>query len=96
MANIIITSTTNTIDIAFNTASREFSIVKGCNNRAHISEVIELFDGGVLITMLAKHSVTGAYKVSFDGQNGPRVDTVGGVAITSDGQLCDLIGALIK
>lgn len=96
MANIIITSTANTMDIVFNDTSSEFGLVKGCFNRSHISEVAQLRDGGVIIAMVAAHGVSRNYKVSYDGQNGARVDTLGGVAITGDRQLCDLIGALIK
>ena len=95
MANIVVTSDTNTIMVNFGDMAQLFGIKKGCFNRNHISESIELYDGGVLVTMLAEHAKASAYLISFDGVAGAKVDNVNGVVPSSNSGLCDLISNLI-
>ena len=93
MANIVITASGRQAKLVFNDRSTEHKVKKAYFGG--IAEVVELDRGGVLITMNHTKGMITYIGVSFDGNNGSKVDTVASVSPTSDSDLCDKIGALI-
>lgn len=93
MANIVVTSTVNYIKVDFGDYyPSSYPISKAYYNVNDI-EKVELFSNMVKVHMLASDK---DWELSFDGGTGFQVDTVDGVAPTSNSDLCDKIASLIK
>ena len=85
MANIVITSTTNSIKVEFNDYSTILNMVKGTWGKSYLQSVLLRTDG-VLVDLLAQPD----WLVSFDGSVGTfQIDTIDGVAPTSNSDLYD-------
>lgn len=96
MANIVITGVNGYIKVVFNDYASNAKMDMGYFNRNGLAEVISLYGGGVAVTMGHAKGMGTSYQVSFDGNNGGmQVDTVDGVAPSSDSDLCTKIAALI-
>jgi len=94
MANIVVTSTANYIKIDFGAYyPTAHPISKAYYNANHI-EKVELFANMVMVRLMANDAKD--WELSYDGSAGFQVDTIDGVAPTSNSDLCDKIGALIK
>jgi hypothetical protein len=92
MANIVITSTTNSIKVDFGVLGTGNLPKKGAWEKDKIIK-IELLpsDAFVKITNLGENE----WQVSYDGNNGMQIDSVDGVAPTSNSDLYDKLIALI-
>jgi hypothetical protein len=92
MANLVITSTTNTINVSFNDLSVPVGIKKGCWNKTRITFNLAPSDLIVKVLVIGESS----WAISFDGSSGTLpVDSVNGVAPTSNSDLYDKLVALI-
>lgn len=90
MANIVITSTTTVLSIVFNDLSTQVDIVKGTWFKTQLIS-IELHIGYVYIDRKRGQ----AWNVTFDGVGGLQIDSINGVAPTSNSDLYDKLIALI-
>jgi hypothetical protein len=85
MANIVVTSTTNSIKVEFNDYSTILNMAKGTWGKGYIQSVLLRTDG-VLVDLLGQPD----WLVSFDGSVGTfQIDTIDGVAPTSNSDLYD-------
>ena len=92
MANIVVTSTTNTILVDFGVYSTSLGISKAVWQKVDVR--FELKDGNTFVNVLVNQKPS--FAVSFDGStNTLQVDTVGGVAPTSNSDLYDKLTTLI-
>jgi len=90
MANIVVTSTANSIKVEFNDYSTMLDMTKGTWSKSNITSV-HLKTSGILISMLGEHD----WLVSFDGSVGTfQIDTIDSVAPTSNSDLYDKLVAL--
>ena len=92
MANIVITSSTNTIQVVFNTLSIVTNIDKGTWYKDKIT--FQLIYGASFVNVLVLNE--SAWAVSFNGiSNTLQIDSVNGVAPTSNSDLYDKLIALL-
>ena len=92
MANIVVTSSTNSIKVVFNTYASAIGIEKGSWSKDYIR--FNLKASNAFVEALI-HGETG-WAVSFDGSTGTfQVDSIDGVAPTSNSDLYDKLIALI-
>ena len=90
MANIVVTSTANSIKVEFNIYSTIVDMIKGTWGKTYIQSVLLRTDG-ILIDVLGQHD----WLVSFDGSVGTfQIDSIDGVAPTSNSDLYDKLIAL--
>lgn len=90
MANIVVTSTANSIKVEFNIYSTIVDMIKGTWSKASIQNVLLRTDG-VLVDVLTQPD----WLVSFDGSVGTfQIDSIDGVAPTSNSDLYDKLIAL--
>lgn len=90
MANIVITSTTNSIKFVFNVEANQWS--KECWHKASAHFYLE--DGNAFVE--AREDNGTSIALSFDGAgNTKQVDSIDGVAPTSNSDLYDKLIALI-
>lgn len=91
MANIVVTSTTNSIRIVFNDYATQLDMVKGSWNKSYINSFI-LKSNFVLVDIESQQD----WLVSFDGVVGTlQIDSIDGVALISNSDLYDKLNALI-
>jgi hypothetical protein len=91
MANIIITSTTNSIKVDFGVYSTALGVTRGIWKKDHIVNITELTD---MVDINFENQPD--WKVSFDGVVDTfQVDSLDGVAPTSNTDLYDKLIALI-
>jgi len=92
MANIVITSTTNSINVEFNTYSSGVGMTKGAWNKTRITFQLEYADNFVDVLVIGEPS----WPISFDGSTGTlQIDSINGVAPTSNSDLYTKLIALI-
>ena len=92
MANLVVTSTTNTIDVAFNDLATTAGMESGTWHKQRITFQLMVSDSFVRVLVIGEPS----WAVSFDGSSGTlTIDTVAGVAPTSNSDLYDKLIALI-
>ena len=93
MANIVVTSDSNTIKVDFGDYYPTYYPVSIAYYNRNGVEKVELYSDGLKV-----HILGGAkdWELSYDGSFGFQVDTVDTVAPTSNSDLCDKIAALIK
>ena len=92
MANIIITSTTNSIKVDFGIHSTQLNTSKGTWRKSHVLNIL-LRNDGVMIDIESQPD----WLVSFDGAVGTfQIDSVDGVTPTSNSDLYDKLIALIS
>ncbi len=94
MPNIVVTSTANYIKVEFNDYYPNNHPVKTAYYNANDIEKVELYADMVTVHLIA--DPTADWELSYDGSAGFEVDTVDGVAPTSNADLCDKLGALIQ
>ena len=92
MAKTVVTSTATVVKVVFNDDAPAVGMTQAYFCRSNISEVRNISAGSVRVVLL-----TGAsFSVSTNGAGGTlTVDSVDGVAPSSNIDLCDKIGALI-
>ena len=92
MANIVMTTTVDRVDVLFNEYSTQLDMVDGSWSRRHILSVRNKTDY-VVINILGEKE----WRVSFDGSDGSlQIDLVDTVAPISNSDLCDKLRVLIK
>ncbi len=92
MANLVVTSNTNNIDVVFNDLAAGVGIKKGNWNKLRIT--FQLMPSDAFVKVLVLNEPTWA--VSFDGSTGTlQIDSVAGVAPTSNSDLYDKLIALL-
>lgn len=92
MANIVVTSTTDSILVVFNIYATPLNIIKGCWNKGYINSFL-LRNDGVIVDIENQAD----WLVSFDGSGGTfQIDSINGVAPTSNSDLYDKLNALIS
>ena len=92
MANLVVTSNTNNIDVVFNDLAAGVGIKKGNWNKLRIT--FQLMQSDAFVKVLVLNEPTWA--VSFDGSTGTlQIDSINGVAPTSNSDLYDKLIALI-
>lgn len=96
MANIVITGVNGYIKFVFNDSTEAVKLKQGFFNSNQIAECVELDGGGVVVTFSTTHGQMKTLQICYDGVHGEEVDTVDAVEPTSDTDLCDKIGELIK
>ena len=94
MANLVVTSTANYIKVDFGVYYPTYYPVSKAYYNANDIEKVELFANMVMVHLIADQN--GDWELTYDGSAGFQVDTVDGVAPTSNSDLCDKIGVLIK
>lgn len=93
MTNIVVTSTTNAVNVAFNDLSSAASIAKGAWRKESLRFVLNNDSSKVEVYVVGE-SVP--FQVSYDGAAGTlQVDSVDGVAPTSTSDLYDKLVALL-
>jgi hypothetical protein len=92
MANLVVTSTANTISVVFNAMASAAKMEKGTWLKSRIT--FRLMVSNAYVDVLVAGEVDWA--VSFDGSsNTMQIDSVNGVAPTSNSDLYDKLIALI-
>lgn len=92
MANIVITSTTDRVDVVFNDYSASLGMISGSWGKDKIIAVLNKTDRVAMIIQDEKE-----WLVSFDGTAGTfQVDTIDTVAPTSNSDLYDKLKVLIQ
>ena len=92
MANTVVTSSTKWVKVVFNDDAPATGITLGYFSKEHISEV-RFVTSGFVSVKLDDGSI---FTLSTDGAgNTLTIDSVDGVAPTSNADLCDKIAALI-
>ena len=92
MANTVVTSSANSVKVVFNDDSALTGMTQGYFSKSSISEVREVVMG----TVLVKLDSGDTFNISTDGaQNTLTIDSVDGVAPSSNTDLCDKIAGLI-
>lgn len=95
MANLVVTSTTNSIKVVFNTLGEAANLKESTWNKSHIVN-IDLSYNGNFVFISTSNGVD--WKVSYvandDTQN--VIDSVTGVTPTSQQHLCDMLNVLIQ
>ncbi len=92
MANIVITSTTNSIKVDFNDLANAAGVKKGVWNKGRITFELDLLDSKVRVLVVGE----AVWLVSFDGSSSTlQIDTINSVAPTSNSDLYDKLIALI-
>lgn len=92
MANIVITSTTNSIKVDFGVLGTGNIPKKGTWNKNHVVDfALQPSDTFVKATTIGENE----WQLSFDGNNGMQIDSVDGVAPTSNSDLYNKLIALI-
>ena len=92
MANIVVTSNTNNIDVVFNDLAAATGIKKGNWNKLRITFQLMPSDAFVKVFILNEP----AWAVSFNGAADTlQIDSVAGVAPTSNSDLYDKLIALL-
>ena len=92
MANIVITSTTNTIKVDFGIYSPIAHLDKGCWRKENIT--FQLAESASFVKVLVENQPNWA--VSWNtNPNALQIDSVGGAAPTSNGDLYDKLVALL-
>jgi len=93
MANVVVTSDANTVKVDFGVYYPDYYPVSIAYYNRNDIDKVELYS-----TLVSVHIFNGAkdWELSYDGSAGFHVDTVDGVAPTSNSDLCDKIGALIS
>lgn len=94
MANIVVTSTANYIKVNFGVYYPTYYPISVAYYNVNNIEKVELFSNMVMVHLLSDN--ISSWEFTYDGAAGFQVDTVDGVAPTSNSDLCDKIGALIK
>mgnify|MGYP006323221309 CR=1 FL=1 len=89
MANLVVTSTTNTIDVAFNDLATTAGMESGTWHKQRITFQLMVSDSFVRVLVIGEPS----WAVSFDGSSGTL--TIDTVAPTSNSDLYDKLIALI-
>lgn len=92
MANTVITSTTNSIKAVFNDDAVLVSRTSGTWGKQSITSV-EL-DPGEFVEVNMKYGRN--WTVSFDGSKGMKIDSIDGVAPTSNNDLYTKLSVLIE
>ena len=93
MANIVITSTANYIKVDFGDYYPTYIPTNIAYYNPSLIRKVSLYDNMVMINMIYGNR---DWELTFDGGAGFQVDSIDGVAPTSNSDLCDKIGALIK
>lgn len=93
MANIVITSTANYIKVDFGAYYPTSHPIELAYYNENSLEKVELYSGMVKVHLQSEYGRD--WELSYDGSIGFQVDSVGGVAPTSNKDLCDKIGTLI-
>jgi len=92
MANIVVTSTTNTIKVEFNAYASTIGTSKGTWNKTRITFELKYSDTFVKVLVIGEPN----WAVSFDGSTGTlQIDSVNGVAPTSNSDLYDKLITLL-
>lgn len=92
MANLVVTSTTNTVQVTFNDLAASYGIKKGAWHKERITFQLLPSDTYVKVLVLNEPN----WAVSFDGSTGTaQIDTVAGVSPTSNSDLYDKLIALL-
>jgi hypothetical protein len=92
MANLVITSTTNSIKVDFGVLATSANMKKGVWNKNRITFELALLDAHVNVLVIGEPS----WGVSFDGSSGTlQIDSIDGVSPTSNSDLYDKLIALI-
>jgi hypothetical protein len=92
MANIVITSTTNSIKVEFNDLATAVGVKKGVWNKNSITVQLALSDERVRVLLIGE----AAWPISFDGSPETyQIDSVDGNSIKSNSDLYDKLAALI-
>jgi hypothetical protein len=92
MANLVITSTTNKINVVFNDLATTAGIKKGTWHKERIT--FRLMNSDSFVNVLVINEP--AWSVSFNGSTGTlQIDSIDGVAPTSNSDLYDKLTALI-
>ena len=94
MANLVITSTADNIKVDFGAYYPTYYPVSVAYYNENSIEKVELYSNMVKVHMLGVNGQD--WELTYDGSFGFQIDTVNGVAPTSNADLCDKIGALIK
>ena len=92
MANLVVTSTTNSISVDFGVLATAANMKKGVWNKSRITFQLALADAHVNVLVIGEPS----WGVSWDGSvNTFQIDTINSVAPTSNSDLYDKLTALI-
>lgn len=92
MAKIVITSTTNGIKVVFNDYASVVNMKKGYWLKSHLKH-LEQLDNNTFVEVTMTEE--GDWPLSYDGEIGSfQVDTINGVAPTSNSDLYDKLEAL--
>lgn len=92
MANLVVTSTTDTIKVVFNDLATAYGIKKATWHKARITFQLLPSDSYVKVLVLNEPN----WAVSFDGSTGTaQIDSVNGVAPTSNSDLYDKLSTLL-
>jgi hypothetical protein len=92
MANLVVTSTTNSIKVDFGVLATAANMKKGVWNKSRITFQLALSDTHVDVLVIGEPS----WGVSFDGSSSTlQIDSVDGVSPTSNSDLYDKLIALI-
>ena len=93
MANIVITSVTDSVKVEFNDYfPNAYPIEKAYYNMNDL-EKVECYATMVVVHLISSDD---DWELSHDGSAGFQVDTIDGATPSDLGDLCDKIGALIK
>jgi hypothetical protein len=92
MADLVVTSTTNSIRVTFNDASVHAKMSKGTWNKTRITFQLSQDDSYVRVLVIGEP----AWAVSYDGVGGLKIDTVNGDVPTSNSDLYDKLTAIIQ
>lgn len=93
MANIVVTSTANHIKVDFGDYYPTYYPVDIAYYNANLVEKVELYSNMVIVHLSGGNK---DWELSYDGSAGFQVDTIDGATPSSNSDLCDKIGALIK
>lgn len=92
MANLIVTSTTNSVKVDFGVLGGGGIPKKGTFHHDHIvSFKLEPADAYVRATTIGENE----WQLSYNGVNGMQIDSINGVAPTSNSDLYDKLSVLI-
>jgi hypothetical protein len=92
MANLVVTSTTNSISVDFGVLETAANMKKGVWNKSRITFQLALSDTHVNVLVIGESS----WGVSWDGSSSTlQIDSVNSVAPTSNSDLYDKLTALI-
>ena len=92
MANIVVTSAANYIKVDFGDYYPTYYPASICYYNRNSIEKVKLYSDMVMVNLYGNSR---DWELTYDGSAGFQVDTVDGVAPTSNSDLCDKIGALI-